>query len=167
MPNFQQLHDAGRWDLIHGVALHGGVPLVARRMGLAVVYPRAFAAAAGGGGADPGAIERELRRFIVVQPRELHGRMPSSCALVRAGRGDLAAAVRDHGGWVYYAQRLGLRFVFDRRPKGFWALAANVLRELTNYVQEREDGDRGGARPGAEGGGVGGGGGRRQRRRRL
>lgn len=143
MPNFQQLHAAGRWDLIYGVALHGGVPVVARRMGLAVVYPPGFAT--GAGASDPGAIEAELRRFIGIQPRELHRDMPSSCALVRAGRADLAAAVRDTGGWVYYAQRLGLRFVFDRRPKGFWASSANVLRELANYVQAREDGERGGA----------------------
>lgn len=143
MPNFQQLHAVGRWDLIYGVALHGGVPEVARRMGLAVVFPPGFAS--GAGASDPGAIEAELRRFIGIQPRELHRDMPSSCALVRAGRADLAAAVRDTGGWVYYAQRLGLRFVFDRRPKGFWASSANVLRELANYVQAREDGERGGA----------------------
>lgn len=143
MPNFQQLHAVGRWDLVYGVALHGGVPVVARRMGLAVVYPPGFSS--GAGASDPGAIEAELRRFIGIQPRELHRDMPSSCALVRAGRADLAAAVRDTGGWVYYAQRLGLRFVFDRRPKGFWASSANVLRELANYVQAREDGERGGA----------------------
>ncbi|GAB0492478.1 hypothetical protein MMPV_003741 [Pyropia vietnamensis] len=143
MPNFQELHAVGRWDLIYGVALHGGVPVVARRMGLAVVYPPGFSS--GAGASDPGAIEAELRRFIGTQPRELHRDMPSSCALVRAGRADLAAAVRDTGGWVYYAQRLGLRFVFDRRPKGFWASSANVLRELANYVQAREDGEPGGA----------------------
>jgi hypothetical protein len=57
--------------------------------------------------------------------------------LVEAGRGDLANAMRDHGGWVYYSRRLGLRHSFAVRSQGFWKSQCNVYKELLHYVARR------------------------------
>ncbi|KAI0564505.1 hypothetical protein FGB62_25g632 [Gracilaria domingensis] len=72
-----------------------------------------------------------------MQPLEARRYMPTSVAIVQAGRADLATAIRDRGGWVYYAQRLGVRFDFEVHPHGFWQRESNVLSELNNYMFNR------------------------------
>lgn len=133
MPSIEVLHDHGRTDLIHGIALHGGVMAVARRIGLEVTFPRRKE----GYWEHPKNVQRELEELIMKRPLETQKYMPSTVALVQAGRADLATAVRDHGGWIYYGQRLGLRFAFDVKGQGFWQRDENVLKELTLYVEER------------------------------
>lgn len=133
MPTVLRLHQMGRIDLVYGIALHGGVMTVAEKVGLRVRYakrkPEYWE--------HPRNITKELQWFMETQALENRMTMPSSVALVQAGRADLAIGVRDHGGWVYYAQRLGLRFGFAQRVKGFWQNEENVLRELMFYVDER------------------------------
>lgn len=133
MPTVLRLHQMGRIDLVYGVALHGGVMSVAGKVGLRVRYakrrPEYWE--------TPRNVTKELKWFMETQPLENRTSMPSSVALVQAGRADLANGVRDHGGWVYYAQRLGLRFAFAQRVQGFWQSEANVLSELMFYVSER------------------------------
>lgn len=133
MPSFETLRRLGRMDLVYGIALHGGVMMVARRTGLEVVFPEL--------GDDfwgrPENVQRELERALLTQPLEARHSMPSSVTLVQAGRADLATAIRDHGGWIYYAQRLGLRFAYEVRHQGFWAKEENVVQELLNYLTLR------------------------------
>lgn len=133
MPTTLRLHRKGRTDLMYGVALHGGVMMVAGKVGLKVKFGRR----APNFWAKPTNITRELDWFLSTEPLENRTRMPSSVELVRAGRLDLANAVRDHGGWVYYAQRCGLRFEFARRVHGFWQGEQNVFEELMLYISER------------------------------
>lgn len=133
MPSVQHLQTSGRFDLVHGIALHGGVMVVAARCRLDVHFPtyspRFWH--------HPQNIQLHLQNALLTQPLEARNTMPNSVTLVKIGRADLATAVRDHGGWVYYAQRLGLRFAFDVRPQGFWQTCANVLAELLTYVSTR------------------------------
>lgn len=133
MPCVQTMQRYGRMDLVYGVAMHGGVMIVARRMGLKVEFPQRVP----GYWSVPQNVTGELEAFVKTQPLEDRGAMPTSVMLVQAGRMDLATAIRDHGGWVYYAQVLGLRFAFEVRHQGFWENEETVLNELLNYVQKR------------------------------
>lgn len=133
MPSFETLQRCGRMDLVHGIALHGGVMMVARRTGLKVVFPERGK----GYWERPENVQSELEHILETQPLEARRSMPASVLLVQAGRADLATAVRDHGGWIYYAQRLGLRFQYEVRHQGFWEQEDNVLRELLNYLALR------------------------------
>lgn len=162
MPNVQTLHKRNRLDLVYGIALHGGVMAVAKRMGgLPVVFRHGSVGSdsVGDGTTNTNTnnenssnqnrdkdsadwfsdanIRCELEAILRIQPLEARRFMPSSVCLVRLGRADLATAIRDHGGWVYYAQKLGLRFAFDVKVQGFWQREANVVRELNNYVEQR------------------------------
>jgi len=135
MPNVQELHQSGRLDLIQGIEFHGGVVQVANRIGrLQVSYPEYppeyFRNAKN--------IDSEITSFLLTQPREKQRRMPTAVALVKSGRADLADAIRDNGGWMFYAQRLGLLFGLDtQRRQGYWADQTNVVEELRSYLSDR------------------------------
>lgn len=133
MPSYQELYSCGRYDLIFGIALHGGFMNVAARMNFRIKFPRRDE----GYWLRPENVQRALQDFVNIQPLEYRNIMPSSVHLVEAGRLDLANIIRDHGGWVYYAQRLGLRYVFDRRSQGFWQSEENVKNELLQYMTRR------------------------------
>lgn len=133
MPSVHRMHRDGRIDLVHGIATHGGIMVVAERIGLRVVYPRRKPEY----WEKPANIQREVHSILRLQPLEARKFMPSSVALVQMGRADLAAAIRDHGGWVYYAQQLGLRFAFETRTQGFWQREENVVIEIRDYMQKR------------------------------
>lgn len=133
MPGTDRLSAEGRQDLILGIAMHGGVMNVAWRTRLAVRHVQRPA----GFWEQPKNVVRELRRFIETQPLESRNAIPSSVTLVEAGRGDLANVLRDCGGWVFYAQRMGLRHNFAVRAQGFWHEEGNVFSELKRYVERR------------------------------
>lgn len=133
MPSTQMLHHSGRQDLVFGIAMHGGVMNVAARLGLAVEYPTQEE----GFWNRSENIQNELEQFQTTQPLEARTNMPSSVVLVESGRADLANSIRDHGGWAYFAQRLGTRHDFDRRSQGFWKDERNVYRELVRYMARR------------------------------
>ncbi|KAA8498706.1 hypothetical protein FVE85_6291 [Porphyridium purpureum] len=132
-PSFAALHAEGRFDLIFGIQLHGGFLLTARKMKRLINVQQRSA----GFWRDPRNVQSELREFCALLPMDMRGTMPSSVFMVKAGRADLAYGVRDCGGWIFYAQRLGLRFSFPRRPSNFWANPANVKRELRVYIKDR------------------------------
>lgn len=133
MPSVPELHKMGRYDLIYGIALHGGVMIVARRMGLKVVYPQRDDEF----WQKTSSVIRELETVIQTQPVEVRHIMPTSVKLVQLGRADLATAIRDHGGWLYYAQSMNLRFAFEVRPRGFWQHNSNILKEVLTYMDGR------------------------------
>lgn len=133
LPSVPELHKAGRFDLIYGIALHGGVMSVSRRMRLKVVYPQRD----DGFWKKSSNVIRELETVLQTQPVEVRHIMPTSVKLVQLGRADLATAIRDHGGWLYYAQSMNLRFAFEVRPRGFWQHESNVLKEVLTYMDGR------------------------------
>lgn len=143
MPSMQRLHHLGRTDLMHGVALHGGVMHVARRLNLQVKYVRKRTHTATGAlsvydyWTQPENVVRELREFLLIVPLQYRAFMPSSVTFVQAGRTDLANAIRDHGGWTYYALRLGLKLNLERKWRRFWVHPDNVHKELMQYVKDR------------------------------
>lgn len=133
MPSVPELHKLGRFDLTYGIALHGGVMKVSQRMKLKVAYPQR---------SDEfwrksTNVIRELEAVLQTQPVEVRHIMPTSVKLVQLGRADLATAIRDHGGWIYFAQNLNLRFAFEIRPRGFWQHESNVLKEVLTYIDAR------------------------------
>lgn len=134
MPLQEQLVRAGRYDLVFGISLHGGISAVAQRMRLCVrdpPRPPFYWESAQN-------IERELRQFLsLALPGEAwqRGYMPTSSMILKAGRRDLAAAIRRHGGWERFSRRLGLKPAFERRRRGYWNEFSNVRSELLTYVQ--------------------------------
>ena len=137
MPLQEELVRAGRFDLVYGVNLHGGVYPVARRMGMRVQVPR-----------RPrfywnslAHVERELDAFLMnTQPsgRGHREHMPTSAMLLKAGRRDVAAAIRRHGGWDRLARQLGLKPAYEKRRKGYWNDLHNVCSELQVYLRQLE-----------------------------
>eukprot|EP00172_Hildenbrandia_rubra_P003524 Plantae.Rhodophyta-Hildenbrandia_rubra.ctg57646.p1 GENE.Plantae.Rhodophyta-Hildenbrandia_rubra.ctg57646~~Plantae.Rhodophyta-Hildenbrandia_rubra.ctg57646.p1 ORF type:complete len:355 (+),score=50.91 Plantae.Rhodophyta-Hildenbrandia_rubra.ctg57646:218-1282(+) len=105
-------------------------------------------------------LERELRNFA--QAQNASHRMPTQQEVVRAGRHDLAGAVKRNGGWVKTAKDLewksssiarprSLYLTFCMEPKTsfmkpfrYWNSFENIRKEVEAYVKERsmnEDSD--------------------------
>ncbi len=77
----------------------------------------------------------ELLAFI--EEHGTHGIMPIEKELLRAGRGDLAKAIRKHKGVETVAQRLRLQLPPHKRKRhGYWEDFANVTSELQNFIAE-------------------------------
>lgn len=150
MPRVVDLLDAGRSDLAHAIAAHGGQHVVARRLGLHLHY-HAVTHYRGAWGV----LVEEVWRFIADRdgvPAEerggsggrgtiptsggaggdsgaaaaAHGRFPTTAQLRAAGRLDLVAGIKAHGGVVVVASLLGLKLQVGRRRSGSAAVAAAV-----------------------------------------
>ncbi|GAB0496049.1 hypothetical protein MMPV_007359 [Pyropia vietnamensis] len=159
MPRVMDLLDAGRSDLVHAIAAHGGQHVVARRLGLHLHY-HAVTHYRG----DWGALVEEVWRFIAERdgvPTEgerggggvgtspiggssgdgdgggasaARGRFPTSAQLRAAGRLDLVAGIKAHGGAVAVASLLGLKLQVGRRRSESVAIgtaAAGVPAQAT------------------------------------
>src|SRR6266702_433183 len=80
-------------------------------------------------------VETELLDFI--EEHGTHGIMPIEKELLRAGRGDLAKAIRKHKGVETVAQRLRLQLPPHKRKRhGYWEDFVNIERELLAFVSE-------------------------------
>jgi SAM-dependent methyltransferase len=129
MPTAAQLEDAGYGNLLHGIAKHGGMAAIARRLGLQL----SSTAKPSGYWNDFAHVEQELHQYI--QEQGIPEVMPTQSELSKAGRQDLINAIRKtHGGFTAVAQRLGLQQrVFGKQP-GYWKDFANVERELRLWI---------------------------------
>ena len=58
------------------------------------------------------------------------GIMPTRRELKAAGRGDLAAAIDNHGRFETVAERLHLHYAVQKKPKGYWNELTNLVHEL-------------------------------------
>lgn len=149
-PKMQQLIAAGRLDLVGAIRKHGGRVEVARRLGAALPHGRLRTAEQ---------VREQLLQFVrqqqraqqQQQPAAVDSRpwlraapaMPTSEELRRAGRADLAAAVKRFGGFHYFAWLTGLA-----EGGAAAALAAATEEELAwerqqEQQQEREEGEEG------------------------
>ena len=105
MPSTTAMQKAGRYDLYKAVTMFGGVAEVAEMLEW---RPRLLArdVAEQDGFASFAALAAELRAFAAKSGAP--GAMPRSRELTKAGREDVAAAVRNHGGFAAVAKRAGL-----------------------------------------------------------
>jgi hypothetical protein len=90
MPTRSELQEAGRGDLISALDAHGGVGVVAKRMGFAYTWKP------DGYWDDFANVEAALLRFIEEQGTP--GAMPTHRELREAGQGALLAALDRYGG---------------------------------------------------------------------
>lgn len=80
-------------------------------------------------------LQRELLAFI--QEHGTPGVMPKQKDLQKARRNDLAIAItRKHGGYPAIAKRLGLVFVWTKKPSNHWEDFAKVERELLEFINK-------------------------------
>lgn len=133
LPTRRQLAAAGRMDLASAIGWHGGFARVARQLGLGAPPQRHKPA---GYWDNPANLRRELRAFA---RRQGHPRMmPTDQELQSGGWSSLANAVVRLGGYGLVAGQVGLR---PRRaptkPAGYWAVFANLKRELMTYLAEQ------------------------------
>ncbi|GJQ13512.1 hypothetical protein GpartN1_g5303.t1 [Galdieria partita] len=134
MPTLSDLVMRGRVDLAWAIRLHQGFPAVAKAFGLELTMPsrpRLY-------WNDPENVVVELKELIALLSNEEKRYMPSNEALYKLGRGDLADAIRDTKGWVYYAKRLKLipqyRCISSSR---LWKDIGFIRRELQRYLNNR------------------------------
>lgn len=104
---------SGRSDLTRQIQKHGGSRAVALRMGLHLHYHAATDYAG-----EPARFRMELRRFIAPGTRfdPTSVRMPTNAELHRAGRLDLIAGIRVHGGAAAVANSLNVKMARGPRP---------------------------------------------------
>ena len=128
MPTQLELAKANRKDLVHAIGKHGGLPIVAERLGLKrpdVAKPSSY-------WDDFTNVERELIAFI--QEHGETGIMPTRSEMIKTKRNDLYHAIRKHGGISVVAERLGLERAY--KPIGYWDDFANVEREVLAFITE-------------------------------
>lgn len=101
-PTHAALRAAGRNDIVKGVRSAGGSRAVALRMGLRLHY-HATTDYTG----ERGRLLAELRRFVTERGNE--GVFPTAGEMHEAGRLDLLAGLRAHGGSRRLADEMGLR----------------------------------------------------------
>eukprot|EP00871_Galdieria_phlegrea_P005969 jgi/Galph1/85/GphlegSOOS_G4871.1 len=133
MPTWNDLLLRGRVDLAFGIRLHQGFPTVAKALQLELVYPsrpRLY-------WTETENVITELKETIALLSNYEKQFMPSCETLYQLGRGDLADAVRDTKGWIYYAKRLKLKPNYPRVSKGFWKDWHHVRVALQRYLTHR------------------------------
>ncbi|MBI3244098.1 MAG: hypothetical protein HYZ49_17585 [Chloroflexi bacterium] len=103
MPTARELTISGRDDLANAIRKHGGIPVVAERLGLEQTNKPT------GYWSDFANVERELLTFITKQGK--NGIMPLVRELIAEQRHDLISAIGRYGGFSAIAHRLGLAYI--------------------------------------------------------
>jgi len=131
MPIKVELLRAGRGDLAKALIKHGGIEVVAERLGLRLPpYKRKRH----GYWEDFANVTSELQNFIA--EHGIPGVMPTQNDLTQAGLSSLTNAIDHHGGIYAVAERLGLRLSHAQHPDGYWDDFVNVERELLAFASE-------------------------------
>jgi len=128
MPTEADLVQKDRWDLAVGIRQHGGVFVVAQRLGLnkrRIRKPDGY-------WDDFAHLEEELQDFLNEQG--LDNVMPTNLQIEGAGRRDLIDAISKHGGSSTVAERLGLSPANANKPSGYWRDFGNIEREVRAFV---------------------------------
>ncbi|MBD1926932.1 hypothetical protein H6F74_11825 [Trichocoleus sp. FACHB-90] len=130
MPTNSQLLCAKRSNLARAIHNHGGLPAVAKRLGLELAYT----AKPFGYWDDFANVKREIVTFT--QNVGTLGVMPTKQELTNAGRSDLASVIHKHGGYLEVAKRLGLNLCYRRKLVGYWEDFSNMECEIFSFIQE-------------------------------
>jgi|SRR5579859_1505016 len=132
MPTQEELHQAGRLDLLGAVARQGGSHAVAKRLHLEVARSSAKGKP-DGYWTNFANLEYELRTFIA--ERCLGERMPTRKELHNAGRTDLLQQIDRHGAYTV-AKYLNLDAPEPNKPRGYWQDFSNLERELRAFIAQ-------------------------------
>ena len=130
MPSRFELNEVGCTNLVNAIKKHGGVAVVAERLGLRRTQPNKPA----GYWKDFAHVEEALRAFI--SERGTEGVMPTSRDLEVAGRADLIVGIGKHGGLAAVAEKLKLKRPEGKKSPGYWEDFSNVENELQAYIVE-------------------------------
>jgi hypothetical protein len=123
IPSVRELNQLGRGDLIHAISKHhGGFQCVAEYMGLKFRKRRSRY------WHDFENLKQELLSYI--EECGTPGVMPTKQELENSDKRALSAALSIHGGVAQVAQRLNLRFSYDRKPRNYWKDFQNLEAAL-------------------------------------
>ncbi len=128
MPSYTTLEQEGQHALLNAIRQHGGMAVVAERLGLARFHARKPA----GYWDDFANVERELHAFIAAHGTA--GQMPTAEVLAAHGHAMLASAIGRHGGPAVVATRMGLARPYAKKPPGYWDDLVNVEREVQAFI---------------------------------
>lgn len=118
-----------RYDLIGAIRLHGGMAIVAQKLGLAKISAK-----------KPAGYWRQLANIAAAidaynRAQGTPGQMPGQIELNQAGYSSLSQAISVyHGGFAEVAKRLGLLYQ-GPRPPGYWHVWTHLEQELNDFIQ--------------------------------
>jgi len=127
MPTITYMQSKGRFDLIHGIDLHGGIYKVAELMNL----PRASKNKP----KDYWTYENLVAELTAYIDENALTALPLIGDLVRAGRNDLVSAIHKHGGIHHIASKMNLKISSGNKPMNYWT-PENLKAELQEFMQE-------------------------------
>jgi hypothetical protein len=129
MPTASELQKAGQNSLVIAMPLrHGGMARVAERLGLqlsSTAKPSSY---------WDNIAHIELAIYEFNEARGMPGVMPTGGELKKAGRGDLASAITNHGGFPSLAEQLSLHYTYTAKPDRYWDDFGNVQQEIFDFV---------------------------------
>lgn len=129
MPTLKELRSAQRSDIVEGIKRHGGVMLVADRLGLASRSQKR----PDGYWKQWDRVEHAVLEFMTSDLASDDKHLPTQAELRAAGRADLSEAITDyHGGWRAVAARLGVPS--KKKESFFYSKFYNLAAELYALV---------------------------------
>ncbi|XP_024374746.1 uncharacterized protein [Physcomitrium patens] len=127
MPRAHILRKLGRFDLHNAITMHGGYKEVAQQLGRMHLGRR-----------EVTDLESEIRNFMREHNLSL---FPKPSQLIAEKQEDLLAAVREHGGVVAVAKKMGLRAqrnggMLYGAQKGRWKNVEEAAQAMKEYMLE-------------------------------
>ncbi|KAG0600498.1 hypothetical protein M758_11G039200 [Ceratodon purpureus] len=120
MPRARTLRKMGRFDLHNAIMMHGGYKEVAQQLGRMIIGRR-----------EVKDLESEIQEFMRDHNLSL---FPKPSQLLAENRDDLLVAVREQGGVVAVAKKMGLRA--QRNGKGRWKNVEEAAEAMKAYILE-------------------------------
>lgn len=130
MPTQKTLRQAGRYDIIHAIFIHGGSEQVARRLNLPFKASQKRPKRAPGIETTWRIVRRELKLYLA-NKKGNKKIMPTEKELTRRNKTYLLENIRMLGGIRIVGERLGLDCL------RYWNDVTNVLYEVKKFVKEK------------------------------
>ncbi len=128
MPAKRTLQAKGLNGLVSAISKHGGIFVVAARLGLKCSESHKPS----GYWHDFENIRKELLKFVAKHGTD--GMMPIDAEFKKANLSHLASAIRRHGGFAAVAEKVGLKFSAERKPLGYWNDFGSVKSEIEAFI---------------------------------
>jgi len=136
MPTQETLREAGRYDIIHAIYVHGGSEEVAKHLNLPYKPTQRRSKRSPGVETTWRIVRRELRLYLANRKGNRKKMMPTEKELIRKNKIYLLEKIRTLGGIRIVGERLGLSCL------RYWNDISNVLYEVKKFVQEKNLQDR-------------------------